>query len=86
MEDCPFKAVLSNSIARCPFLSAVSERQGPDFAAAIAVDPTVPAVSRVGLRRPVLEDLEAYSLTLARYAQFYKRTSPIGTARRTLCS
>jgi hypothetical protein len=65
-DGCPFRAVLSTSIAKCPFLSAVSERQGPDFAAAIAVDPTVPALSHQGLRRPVLEDLEAYSLTLAR--------------------
>ncbi|KAJ9510554.1 hypothetical protein QJQ45_026627, partial [Haematococcus lacustris] len=58
---CPYEAVLTTAVSRCPFLSAVGEEQGLAYARAIAVNPVVPAAHTAGLRRPVLEDLTDFA-------------------------
>jgi hypothetical protein len=59
MED-----VLNHAIRKCPFLHELSQRQGAEYAARIAVRPTEPASQCPARRRPLLEDLDSFDATL----------------------
>lgn len=57
--------LLEHAVQVCPFLASLSVREGPSFAKAFALNPTITiSASTTGaagaVRRPLLEDLDSY--------------------------